>query len=107
MDRFGITKQIEVLNQGDDDGSNSDASSEPAFVTPPPPPMSKYKTPITNTQRRRGSNYIYIRACRCEGYYTDGVTYNREGQAGHYSNSSQREACTRAIIGHNYSRRGL
>jgi hypothetical protein len=58
MDRFGITKQIEVLNQGDDDGSNSDASSEPAFATPPPPLMSKYKTPITNTQRRRGSDYI-------------------------------------------------
>ena len=35
--------------------------SEPAFATPPPPPMSKYKTPITNTQRRRGSDYIQER----------------------------------------------
>jgi hypothetical protein len=32
--------------------------SKPAFVTPPPPLISEYKTPITNTQRRRGSNYI-------------------------------------------------
>jgi hypothetical protein len=49
MDRFGIIKQIEVLNQGDDDRSNSDALSEPAFVTLPPPLMSKYKTLIINT----------------------------------------------------------
>ena len=48
MDRFGVTKQTEAPNQGD--GSDSDASSEPAFTTPPPPLMSKYKTLITNTQ---------------------------------------------------------
>jgi len=58
MDRFGIT--VEAQNQGGD-GSDSDASSEPAFATPPPPPMSEYKTPITNTQRRRGSDYIQER----------------------------------------------
>jgi hypothetical protein len=56
MDRFSVTKQIEALNQGD--RSNSNALFELAFITPPPPPMSKYKTPITNTQRRRGSDYI-------------------------------------------------
>jgi hypothetical protein len=56
MDRFGVTQQTEAQNQGD--RSDSDASSKPAFTTPPPPPMSEYKTPITNTQRRRGSEYI-------------------------------------------------
>jgi hypothetical protein len=59
MDRFSVTKQTKAPNQGN--RSNSNTLSKPAFATPPPPPMSKYKTPITNTQRRQGSNYIQER----------------------------------------------
>ena len=37
---------------------SSDDESEPAFATPPPPPWHEFTTPITNTGRRRGSQYV-------------------------------------------------
>jgi DDE superfamily endonuclease len=36
----------------------SDPESEPGFSTPPPPNWTEYNTPITNTQRKRGSEYV-------------------------------------------------
>jgi hypothetical protein len=44
-----------------DKGHKSNKSSEPAFITPLPCPIIKYITPITNTQRRRGSDFIQSR----------------------------------------------
>jgi hypothetical protein len=32
--------------------------STPGFATPPPRPWSEFTTPITNTQRKRGSEYV-------------------------------------------------
>jgi hypothetical protein len=39
----------------------SSEESEPAFATPPPRPWAEFTTPITNTGRRRGSNYVFER----------------------------------------------
>jgi hypothetical protein len=41
--------------------SSSDDDSEPAFATPPLRPWKEFKTPITNTERRRGSDYVTVR----------------------------------------------
>jgi hypothetical protein len=35
---------------------------EPAFATLPPPDWTQFNTPITNTQRKRGSEYVRSRA---------------------------------------------
>jgi hypothetical protein len=39
----------------------SDEESEPTFATPPPPPWHEFNTPITNTGRRKGVDYIKLR----------------------------------------------
>jgi hypothetical protein len=41
--------------------SSSDDDSKPAFATPPLRPWKEFKTPITNTERRRGSDYVTVR----------------------------------------------
>jgi hypothetical protein len=38
------------------------SDSESVFATPPPPDWIQFNTPITNTQRRRGSEYVRARA---------------------------------------------
>ena len=49
--------QVEI----EEEGSSLSDDSEPAFATPPPRPWTEFRTPITNTQRRRGSEYIQSR----------------------------------------------
>lgn len=39
----------------------SEPESEPGFATPPPCPWCYFNTPITNTERKRGSEYIRSR----------------------------------------------
>jgi hypothetical protein len=41
--------------------SEESSEEEPAFATPPPLPWTEFQTPVTNTQRRRGSEYIQTR----------------------------------------------
>jgi hypothetical protein len=50
---FGGIQEVE--------SEKSSEEEEPAFATPPPPPWTEFRTPITNTQRRRGSEYIQSR----------------------------------------------
>jgi DDE superfamily endonuclease len=49
--------QVEI----EEEGSSSSDDLEPAFATLPPRPWTEFRTPITNTQRRRGSEYIQSR----------------------------------------------
>jgi hypothetical protein len=48
-------------HQGTEDIWDESSDSEPAFGTPPPLPWRQYTTPITNIERKRGSEYIQQR----------------------------------------------
>ena len=47
-----------IQSKGREESPSIDEDEEPAFTTPPPPPWTEFKTPIINTQRRRGSKYV-------------------------------------------------
>jgi hypothetical protein len=54
----GIQEETRV----EESSSSSNEEEEPAFATPPPLDWSQFNTPITNTHRKRGSEYIKSRA---------------------------------------------
>ena len=53
MKDFGGIQEVESEELSEEE--------ESAFATPPPLPWTEFRTPITNTQRRRGSEYIQSR----------------------------------------------
>ena len=50
MKQYGGVQELEREESSDE--------SSVGFTTPPPPPWHEFTTPITNTGRRRGSNYV-------------------------------------------------
>jgi len=50
MKQYGGVQELEREESSDE--------SSVGFATPPPPPWHEFTTPITNTGRRRGSNYV-------------------------------------------------